>query len=87
MGKNKKIEFSKVMLLYVTFFVTLISFFAIGVMAKTKDLSALEPLVIAWFAEFGVATGFYYNKAKAENKLKLMKKYSVQPLNDDFREE
>ena len=36
----------------------------------TMDTSALAYLIPAVFAEMASATGFYYTKAKAENKIK-----------------
>ena len=68
---KKRFEFSKVMLIYVTFFVTALTVFSFYIMWETKDTSALAYLIPAWFTEFGIATGFYYNKAKAENLKKM----------------
>ena len=36
----------------------------------------------AIFAELATATGFYYSKAKAENRIKLRKKYGPDIYND-----
>ena len=68
---KKRFEFSKVMLVYVTFFVTALTVFSAYIIWETKDISALSYLIPAWFGEFGIATGFYYNKAKAENLKKM----------------
>lgn len=68
---KKRFEFSKIMLIYVTFFVTALTIFSCFIMWETKDTSALAYLIPAWFAEFGIATGFYYNKAKYENLKKM----------------
>ena len=40
----------------------------------------------AVFAEMASATGFYYPKAKAENKIKLMNTNGVQPEADNFND-
>jgi putative thiosulfate sulfurtransferase len=50
-------------------------------MWKTKDLTPLAYLIPAWFGEMSVVTGFYFNKAKAENIIKLKKYYHVD-IND-----
>ena len=50
-------------------------------MWQTKDLTPLAYLIRAWFGEMSVVTGFYFNKAKAENIIKLKKYYHVD-IND-----
>ena len=80
----KKREFSKLIFIgvgIVTIFVTLFSCYMIW---ETKDTSALAYLIPAVFAEMAAATGFYYNKAKAENKIKLMASCGVKPEASNF---
>ncbi len=48
------------------------------------DLSPLSYLIPAAFGELATATGFYYNKAKAENKIKLMKSNGIEPTREDI---
>lgn len=74
-SQKKKKEFSKVMLFYVTFFVSLITVTTLLIMIITKDTSPVQYLLTGWFTEFSVATGFYYNKAKNENIRKIEKTY------------
>lgn len=50
------------------------------------DASVLAYLIPAVFAEMASATGFYYTKAKAENKIKLMNANGVQPEADNFND-
>ena len=64
---KKKIEFSKLIFCFVTFFIILLTLFSLYMMYKTNDLSPLAYLIPGWFGEMGITTGFYYNKAKAEN--------------------
>lgn len=66
-------EFSKKIFIGVTLGVMLVTIFAMYMVYETKDTSPLSYLITGVFAEFGVATGFYYNKAKAENKIKISK--------------
>lgn len=44
---------------------------------KTDDLTPLAYLIPSTAAEVGTGTAFYYNKAKLENKIKLMSIYKV----------
>lgn len=82
--RSKSREFSKIILAgagIVTAFVTLFS----CIMAwRTDDTSILNLLIPAVFAEMASATGFYYSKAKAENKIKLMILAGLEPKQEDF---
>jgi hypothetical protein len=78
----KKIEFSKI-IMGVTSAVTIsVTAFSLYMILETKDLSPLAYLIPAVFGEMGVATGFYYSKAKVENRIKLRKKYGAEIYND-----
>lgn len=68
-----RLEFSKIIFIIVTTITVLVTFFSCYLMVKTLDTSPLGYLIPAIFAEFAATTGFYYSKAKAENKIKLMK--------------
>ena len=87
--KNKpkqKLEFSKkIMIVAMTVNILVILFSCIMIWI-TQDLSPLMYIIPAVAAEVATGTGFYYNKAKAENRLKLMKEYKVPPTEDSFRE-
>jgi vacuolar-type H+-ATPase subunit I/STV1 len=77
-------EFSKKIFVWTSLATIVITIFT-GVMVwRTNDLSPLMYLIPAIFTELATATAFYYNKAKAENKIKLMKSYKVDPSNEDF---
>ena len=56
--------------------------FTLAVVWRTGDTSPLTYLIPAVFAELATATGFYYSKAKAENRIKLRKKYGADIYND-----
>ena len=81
MNNKKKIEFSKLIFFFVTFFIVLLTVFSLYMMWKTKDLTPLAYLIPAWFGEMSVVTGFYFNKAKAENII-ILKKYYHVDIND-----
>lgn len=51
---------------------------------RTGDLSPLCTLIPAVAAETATGTGFYYAKAKVENKIKLMKSYGVRLTEQSF---
>ena len=51
-------------------------------MCIRDSLSPLAYLIPAVFTELGVGTGFYYSKAKAENRIKLRKMYGSEIYND-----
>ena len=86
MAKNKrrkKMEFSKILFILTTVLVTCIVVYSMILMWRTNDTSALSYLIPSAFAELATATGFYYNKAKKENEIKLAKKYGKEFVNDD----
>ena len=73
--RKKKFEFSKLILLVVGLFAVVITIFTMFIVCRTGDTSALGFLIPAIFAELATATGFYYSKAKSENRIKLTKLY------------
>ena len=83
---KKKVEFSKLVFLGVSIVTIAITVFSCRVIWLTMDTSALAYLIPAVFAEMASATGFYYSKAKAENKIKLMAASGVQPEPSNFNE-
>ena len=83
-AEKKKVEFSKLIFLGVSIVTMAITVFSCRVIWITMDTSALAYLIPAVFAEMASATGFYYSKAKAENKIKLMAASGVQPEPHNF---
>lgn len=82
MKQKKKTEFSKLIMLVVGAVTVIVTAFTLYMVWKTQDLSPLGYLIPAVFAELSVGTGFYYSKAKAENKIKLRKQYGSEIYND-----
>ena len=80
--RAKKREFSKVILAVVGAVTGSVTAFTLAVVWKTGDTSPLAYLIPAVFAELATATGFYYSKAKAENRIKLRQKYGPEVYND-----
>ena len=85
-AEKKKVEFSKLIFLGVSIVTIAITVFSCRMIWLTMDTSALAYLIPAVFAEMASATGFYYTKAKAENKIKLMAASGVQPEPSNFNE-
>ena len=83
---KKKVEFSKLVFLGVSIVTIAITVFSCRMIWLTMDTSALAYLIPAVFAEMASATGFYYTKAKAENKIKLMAASGVQPEPSNFND-
>lgn len=83
---NKKVEFSKLIFVGVSVVTVAIVLFSCRMIWITMDTSALGYLIPAVFTEMAAATGFYYSKAKAENKIKLMVAAGVQPEASNFND-
>ena len=81
---KKKMEFSKIIFVGVSVLTVAITVFSCRMIWLTMDTSALAYLIPAVFAEMAAATGFYYTKAKVENKIKLMAAHNVKPESSDF---
>ena len=79
---KKKMEFSKIILGAIGAVTLVVTAFSMYMMYDTKDLSPLMYLIPAVFTAFSAAVGFYYNKAKRENEIKLRKKYGSEVYND-----
>ena len=83
---NKKVEFSKLIFVGVSVVTVAIVLFSCRMIWITMDTSVLAYLIPAVFTEMAAATGFYYSKAKAENKIKLMAATGVQPEASNFND-
>lgn len=82
--RDKKIEFSKVILILSIAINLAVILFSCVMIARTNDLSPLMYLIPATAADVATGLGFYYNKAKAENKIKLMKENNIQLTKQTF---
>lgn len=83
-SSKKTVEFSKLIFIAVSVLTVAITVFSCCMIWRTMDTSALAYLIPAIFAEMAAATGFYYSKAKAENKIKLKAQYGIKPDASDF---
>lgn len=83
---KKKFEFSKIILLIVSVLNFIVTMFACAIMWKTENIAPLSYLIPSAAAEMAAATGFYYSKAKVENRIKLMRSCGVEPTAEAFNE-
>ena len=67
----RRMEFSKKIFVAISVMAAVVVVFTLVMIAITRDLSPLSWLIGAVFTELTVGTGFYYNKAKAENIEKI----------------
>lgn len=83
--KKKKKEFSKALLVQesILIWITTICFLVLAFMCVVNnefgDLPWLSVMSGAPWAAYGVSQGFYYNKAKKENQIKLEKTFEPDP--------
>lgn len=80
--REQKREFSKIIISVVGAVTIFVTAFTLVMVWRTGDTSPLAYLIPAVFTETAAATGFYYSKAKAENRIKLRKKYGPEIYND-----
>lgn len=79
-------EFSKKILIVAGIINTVVIVFTMVMIWRTLDLSPLAYLIPSVAAEVGTGTGFYYSKAKVENRIKLMRQNKVTPNDTHFSE-
>ena len=71
--KRQKLEFSKKIMIAAGALNFVVISFTLYMVWKTENLEPLAYLIPSTAAEVATGTGFYYAKAKAENKIKLIK--------------
>lgn len=84
--KKVPLEFSKKILLFAAGVNVVVIAFTLLMIWRTGDLSPLAYLIPAVAAETATGTGFYYSKAKVENRIKLMKQNKVALTETSFNE-
>lgn len=84
LSSRKRLEFSKLVFVSISIMTVAITIFSCCMIWRTADMSVLAYLIPSVFTEMASATGFYYNKAKAENKIKLMALTDTEPEAQTF---
>lgn len=79
-------EFSKKILIVAGIINAVVIVFTMIMIWRTLDLSPLAYLIPSVAAEVTTGTGFYYSKAKVENRIKLMRQNKVTPNETHFSE-
>lgn len=79
-------EFSKKILIVAGIINTVVIGFTMVMIWRTLDLTPLAYLIPSVAAEVATGTGFYYSKAKVENRIKLMRQNKVTPNDTHFSE-
>lgn len=79
-------EFSKKIMIFAMVINTAVIIFTCAMVVITLDLSPLMYLIPSVAAEVATGTGFYYTKAKTENRIKLMKSNGIKPNEESFRD-
>lgn len=79
-------EFSKKILIVAGIINAVVIVFTMVMILRTLDLSPLAYLIPSVAAEVATGTGFYYSKAKVENRIKLMRQNKVTPNETHFSE-
>lgn len=82
--KKAPLEFSKKILLFAALVNVVVIVFTLIMIWRTNDLTPLAYLIPAVAAETATGTGFYYAKAKVENRIKLMKQNKIKPTENTF---
>lgn len=77
-------EFSKKILIVAGVTNGIVIIFTMVMIWRTLDLTPLTYLIPSVAAEVATGTGFYYSKAKVENRIKLMKQNKVKPNETNF---
>lgn len=79
-------EFSKKILIVAGIINAVVIVFTMVMIWRTLDLSPLAYLIPSVAAEVATGTGFYYSKAKVENRIKLMRQNKATPNETHFSE-
>ena len=79
-------EFSKKILIVAGIINAVVIVFTMVMIWRTLDHSPLAYLIPSVAAEVATGTGFYYSKAKVENRIKLMRQNKVTPNETHFSE-
>ena len=88
MGKTKKkFEFSKLILLVFGLIEVGVIFFTCYMVHLTCDLTPLAYLIPSTAIVGATSVKHYYDKAKVENRIKLMRRNGIQPTAEAFSTE
>lgn len=81
---KKKFEFSKIIIFIVGVVTIAVTAFTLYMVWETKDLSVLSYLIPAIYTETASATGFYFWKARTENKIRMSKQIQEEQIDTEI---
>lgn len=81
---KKKFEFSKVIIFIVGVVTIVVTAFTLYMVWETKDMTVMAYLIPAIFTETASSTGFYFWKARTENKIRMSKELQEDQLDKEF---
>lgn len=84
MRKKKRMEFSKIIIFIAGIVELAIILFSCFMVWRTGDTSILGYLIPSVSVVSSTGVAFYFNKAKLENKIKLMKSLGVDMTENSF---
>lgn len=82
--RKSSMEFSKKIMIAAGVINVVVILFTLVMVWRTLDLTPLSYLIPSVAAEVATGTGFYYSKAKVENRIKLMKAHKLEPNETHF---
>jgi FtsH-binding integral membrane protein len=85
--QRKKTEYSKKILTFGWIVFLGVIIFTLFMVYVTENVEPLITLIGVLGGAVGVGEAFYYNKAKTENKIKLMKENKIEIKGEHFKEE
>lgn len=82
--KFVSIEFSKKIFHFDATIALIVLVFSLAIMWKTENIESLPTLIMAVFGALAAGEAFYYNKAKKENEIKLMRENNIEVTKEDI---
>lgn len=83
-GKFVSVEFSKKIFIFDALISLIVLVFSFVIMWKTENIDPLSTLITAVFGALAAGEAFYYNKAKKENEIKLMRENNIEVTKEDI---
>lgn len=83
--KFVSVEFSKKIFIFDALVALIVLIFSFTIMWKTENIDPLSTLITAVFGALAAGEAFYYNKAKKENEIKLMRENNIEVTKEDIK--
>lgn len=83
--KFVSVEFSKKIFIFDALIALIVLVFSFVIMWKTENIDPLSTLITVVFGALAAGEAFYYNKAKKENEIKLMRGNNIEVTKEDIK--